>query len=224
LSRALLHRRRTYLTVERTNVRGRLSKLLLPYQLLLGAALSLVVLDLGAGCGAMFNGSTTVVPVNASPRGARVYVDGLYVAQAPGNLVLSNANPHTIDIDADGYQKQSMHVDARTNGGYVALDCLLLVFGILPGIIALVVDGSTGDWRNLDTTGISAALTPAFPAPAGAGWYPAPANANPWNPPPTAPANRAAQPAPTTGCQYDAQCKNERICKGGQCVDPAPSP
>jgi hypothetical protein len=199
---------------------GRPSKLLLPYRLLLGAALSLVVLDLGAGCGAMFNGSTTVIPVNASPRGARVYVDGLYVAQAPGNIILSNTNAHTVDFDADGYQKKSTRVEAQTNGGFVALDCLLLLFGILPGVIALVVDGSTGDWKNLNTTGISAALTPAFGAPAGSGWYPAPANANPWNPP--APAYQA--PAPATGCQYDAQCKNERICKGGQRVDPAPKP
>lgn len=198
--------------------------LLLPYRLLLGAALSLVVLDLGAGCGAMFNGSTTVVPVNASPQGASVTVDGRYVAQAPGTIILDNASSHTVDIDAAGYQKQTTRVESKTNGGFVALDCLLLIFGILPGVIALIVDGSTGDWKNLDTTGISAALTPAFPAPSGAGWYPPPANANPWSPPPTAPAHQAPQPAPSTGCQYDAQCKDERICKGGQCVDPAPKP
>jgi hypothetical protein len=32
-----------------------------------------------------------------------------------------------------------------------------------------------------------------------------------------APAEAAAS---TGGCQYDAQCKGERICKAGQCVDP----
>jgi hypothetical protein len=32
-----------------------------------------------------------------------------------------------------------------------------------------------------------------------------------------APAEAAAS---TGGCQYDAQCKGERICKAGECVDP----
>lgn len=31
----------------------------------------------------------------------------------------------------------------------------------------------------------------------------------------------AAAPAEAAGgCQYDTQCKGERICKAGQCVDP----
>jgi hypothetical protein len=44
----------------------------------------------------------------------------------------------------------------------------------------------------------------------------------------------AAQPAPARvapaapaagqpGCQYDTQCKGERVCVSGQCVDPAPN-
>jgi hypothetical protein len=30
----------------------------------------------------------------------------------------------------------------------------------------------------------------------------------------------ATAPADAAGCQYDTQCKGERICKAGQCVDP----
>lgn len=29
-----------------------------------------------------------------------------------------------------------------------------------------------------------------------------------------------APPAPAAGCQYDMQCKGERICQMGQCVSP----
>ncbi len=29
-------------------------------------------------------------------------------------------------------------------------------------------------------------------------------------------------PAPAAGCQYDMQCKGERICQQGQCVSPEP--
>ena len=36
-----------------------------------------------------------------------------------------------------------------------------------------------------------------------------------------APAAPAA-PAAASGCQYDTQCKGDRVCKAGSCVDPAP--
>src|SRR5690349_11397999 len=39
--------------------------------------------------------------------------------------------------------------------------------------------------------------------------------------PPAAPPPVAPPPAPTTGCQYDTQCKGERICVQGACVNPA---
>jgi hypothetical protein len=29
-------------------------------------------------------------------------------------------------------------------------------------------------------------------------------------------------PPPPGGCQYDAQCKGDRVCKNGSCVDPTP--
>jgi len=43
--------------------------------------------------------------------------------------------------------------------------------------------------------------------------------------PATAPTPMAA-PAPaspvSSGCQYDTQCKGERVCRSGRCEDPAP--
>ena len=200
------------------------------YQAVLGAALSIVVLNLGSGCGAMFNDKTTIVHVQAMPPGARVMVDGLYVAQAPGNVSVTTANPHSIDVEADGYQRQSTHIESNANGGYIALDCILLVFLVVPGIIALVVDGATGDWRTLDRNYVSTALIPA-PTPAGSpSWYPAPGAQPPispgssWNPAPQIPQPNAPPPTAQSGCQYDTQCMNNRICKAGQCVDQVPSP
>ncbi len=35
--------------------------------------------------------------------------------------------------------------------------------------------------------------------------------------------SRPASPPPqATGCTYDTQCKGDRICKAGRCVDPGP--
>jgi hypothetical protein len=200
---------------------GRRSSLTLRfYEALLGFALALVVLNLGSGCGTMFNEKTTLVHVRANPPGARVFVDGLYVAEAPGEIQVTTANAHSIDLEADGYERQSTHLDSNPNGGYIALDCVLLVLLVVPGIIALVVDGSTGGWKTLDRDYVAASLVPAQ-APA---WYPPPpAPGQGWNPAPQAPQPGALPPAAPAGCQFDTQCKNNRICRAGQCVDPAPS-
>jgi hypothetical protein len=168
-------------------------------------ALPVVLGTLTTGCGAMFNQGHAVVPVQVNPPGARVYVDGQYFGPAPLNVPLSTTTPHTIDIQADGYERQTTQIDSHVNGGYVVLDCVLLVFLVVPGIIALVVDGSTGDWRVPDRNYMSFSLNRARIQPAA---------------PPPAPAPAAA-PAPS-GCQYDAQCKGDRICVGGTCLPPPP--
>jgi hypothetical protein len=38
---------------------------------------------------------------------------------------------------------------------------------------------------------------------------------------PASPA-KAPSASPVAGCQYDMQCKGNRICQGGRCVDPSP--
>lgn len=96
----------------------------------LGIVLSLAVVNIG--CGAMFNSSTTLVRVNVAPPGARIYVDGLYVAQAPGAVNLTNSESHSIELDAQGYERQGTRIESQTSAGYVVLDCVLLVFLILP--------------------------------------------------------------------------------------------
>ncbi len=156
------------------------------------------------GCGAMFNERTSVVRVDATPPGAKVYVDGLYVAQAPAGVTLTNAQSHSIDLEANGYQRQGTRLESRTSGGFVVLDCVLLLFFIVPGVIALAVDASTGDWNVLEGNHLSVRLSPS----------------QGWQPDAVAP---AAAPSPLPGCQYDAQCKGERICRAGQCVEPTPA-
>ncbi len=164
----------------------------------LGIVLSLAMVNLG--CGALFNQSTTLVPVYVTPSGARVSVDGLYVAQAPARLELTSAQSHSIDIEANGYEAQHANLQSRTSAGFVVLDCVLLVLFIIPGVVALVVDGATGDWNVLDTDHVSVRL-----------------NRSQAPPPQVSP---VVPPAAPVGCQYDAQCKGDRICRAGQCVAP----
>jgi hypothetical protein len=158
------------------------------------------MVNLSMGCGAMFNSNTTTVPVRVAPAvQARVHVDGRYVGESPVSLELSSSQSHTIDIEADGFERQSTRIEASTSGGYVALDCVLVVFFVVPGIIALAVDGGSGDWKVLEERELSIQLVPSRePAPSASGGTP-------------------------SRCQHNDQCSGERVCKEGQCADPAPA-
>ena len=172
------------------------------WRVLLRLALTLLIVELATGCGAMFNSSATTIRVNAQPTGARVYIDGLYAAPSPAEITVTTADPHSLSVQAEGYEPQTTRLESRVGGGYVVLDCLLLLLFVVPGILALVVDGATGDWRSVEAGEMDIRLTPAAPA---------------------APAF-PARPIPNAGgCQYDTQCKGDRICLNGQCVDRPPT-
>ena len=166
----------------------------------------------------MFNEPAPAIPVHVSPAGARIYVDGLYVAQAPSYVRLTAANPHVVQIAADGYEAQTVQVTSQANGGYIVLDCLLILALIVPGIIALAVDGGSGAWKTLDIQGLSVQLQPtARPAPTRPPVAPTPAPAQV----PAAPQQGVAPAPAPAGCQYDSQCKGNRVCSAGICVEPA---
>ena len=186
-------------------------------RLLLGVSLAVVLVNLGAGCGAMFNEPAPAIPVHVRPAGARIYVDGVYVAQAPSYVRLTAANPHVVQIAADGYEAQTLQINSQANGGYIVLDCLLILALIVPGIIALAVDGGSGAWKTLDVQAVSVQLQPTAkpaPPPPGPPVAPAPSQV------PAAPQQDVAPAAAPAGCQYDSQCKGSRVCAAGTCVEP----
>lgn len=175
-------------------------------------ALSVALVTANAGCGALFNNSISTVPVSVSPAiKARIFVDGTLVGESPVNVRLTSADSHIVSVEGDGYERQTVRVDSHAGGGYIAADCVLLIFFLVPGIIALAVDGGSGDWKVLDPDEISFRL-PASRA----------------SPPPLAAlsAVRAlrSNPIVTAGCPYDAQCRGDRVCQAGTCVERAHPP
>ena len=54
---------------------------------------------------------------------------------------------HIITVRAPGYDEQSVQIFPDIQGGYVALDCVLLIAFVIPGVVALVVDGASGAWN-----------------------------------------------------------------------------
>jgi hypothetical protein len=118
---------------------------------LTGIGLSLALVTLNTSCGALFNTSVATVPVSVSPSvKARIFVDGTLAGEAPVNVRLTTSDVHTVTVEADGYERQTVRIGSHAGGGYIAADCILLVAFLVPGIIALAVDGGSGDWNVLD--------------------------------------------------------------------------
>lgn len=92
-----------------------------------------------SGCGAMFGSTTARV---SGPGSARI--DG---SRLPATV--STRTSHQIEFE-DGHR---CVVESHVSGGFVTLDIVLLVFLLVPGVIALAVDGSTGDWDHLEAAG-----------------------------------------------------------------------
>lgn len=88
---------------------------------------------LSTGCGAILNSSTKTVSL---PPGATV--NG-----ATGNVPLSQKQSHQVQF-ADG---RSCVIESGVSIGYVLADVLLT------GLIGVVIDGVTGDWKTLSADG-----------------------------------------------------------------------
>ena len=65
--------------------------------------LLVAVLIPSTGCGAMFSGSTTAIPVKTNPEGAKVYLNGEYVGKSPQVLSVKSKEKHMVDLTFRGY-------------------------------------------------------------------------------------------------------------------------
>ncbi|HVZ31286.1 MAG TPA: hypothetical protein VG963_02615 [Polyangiaceae bacterium] len=165
-------------------------------QRLTGIGLSLALVTCNAGCGALFNSSIATVPISVSPAvKAKIFVDGTLAGEAPVNVRLTTYNAHTVSVEAAGYAHQTVRIESHAGGGYIAADCVLLVVFLVPGIIALAVDGGSGDWNVLDPDQVTFQLPASRAVPS----------------PDTASGVQSASKAAPTGCQDGAQCKQPRV-------------
>lgn len=101
------------------------------------------------GCGAIFNGSSSRVPVDSEPQGVEVWVDDLSVGVTPLHVELANGEEHVVVFKRPGKSDQVVRVGKRLSGTYVVLDILFT------GIVGIVVDAATGSWYTPDASDIS---------------------------------------------------------------------
>jgi hypothetical protein len=102
-----------------------------------------------AGCGVIFNGTSTSVPVDSDPQGVEVWVDEARAGVTPLHVRLDHGSDHKVVFKRRGHPDQVVHVQRKLDGGYVALDVLFT------GLVGIVIDAATGGWYTPDPASIN---------------------------------------------------------------------
>jgi len=103
------------------------------------ALLSLIVITLAAGCGAVLKGTKEGVHFTSDPSGAKVVVNGVERGTTPLKLYLTSKETYTVTFRREGYEDKTVVIENHTQVGWIILD---VVFGLVP----VVVDAATGGW------------------------------------------------------------------------------
>ena len=111
----------------------------------------LVLIFLISGCATIFKGNSSVVDFSTKPSGADVYVNGFNRGKTPINLKLESKKTYNIEFKKDGYVSQTYTITNHVGGGWVILD-------ILAGLVGVVIDAATGSWYDLDQDAINMIL------------------------------------------------------------------
>ena len=102
-------------------------------------------------CATLFAPKKTTVAVTSEPRGADVIVNGYKMGVTPVELSLDNDKDYAIEYKKEGYEKVVKMIGTKTGAGWIILDVL---FGLVP----VIVDAATGDWKKLDTNQVNVML------------------------------------------------------------------
>jgi len=104
---------------------------------------TVVVLGLTVtACGTLFNQKLKNVDMNSEPSEAEVWVDGSRMGVTPISLELDNQESHTVVFRKDGFEEVTCELKSSAKGGWIVLD-------ILGGLIPVIVDAATGNWKGI---------------------------------------------------------------------------
>jgi hypothetical protein len=96
-----------------------------------------------SSCGSVFQGSSQRVRLDSEPDSARFEVDGYAQGVTPATLHLDRTRDHVVTLKKSGYERDTVMVRGSVRASWAALD-------IVSGILPVVIDGATGNWRGFD--------------------------------------------------------------------------
>lgn len=108
-------------------------------------------------CATIFGGKKNTIQVKVgSPESALVYLDGVFIGEAPFKIRIEKQRIQEgsiIEIKKEGYRTMQYHVIRSPHAGYVILD-------ILGGVVPMVVDVADGNIYRPNTRKIEYDLVP----------------------------------------------------------------
>lgn len=107
-------------------------------------------------CGTLFNAKVKTISMVSNPDQAEVWIDGTMRGVTPLSLELDNQESHTVVFRKEGHSDVACELNSSTGTLWVVLD-------ILGGLIPIIVDAATGDWKGIDQNACDVVL-PTSPA------------------------------------------------------------
>lgn len=118
------------------------------------ALFALVIALALSGCATLFSAGRVPVAFQSDTPGAEVWIDGVRRGVTPLTLELDNTRPVLVTFKQPGRQDHTVEIGTRVRPGFIVLD-------VLGGIIPVVIDGMTGEWKTLETRAVNATLANA---------------------------------------------------------------
>jgi len=106
-----------------------------------------------SGCATIFSGSTDTVELSSEPTGAQVYVNGAKRGTTPVTLTLKKGREYNLEFRKDQYETKGMALNYSLGAGWLVLD-------ILSGLVGIIVDAATGNWNGFELDKYKAILEP----------------------------------------------------------------
>lgn len=103
------------------------------------------------GCATIFSGSYDEVDLSSEPSGAKILVNGKDEGNTPMTVRLKKSKEYTIEFVKDGFQTKSLRMTYGLGAGWLILD-------ILSGLVGIIVDAATGNWNSFDYDSYKAVL------------------------------------------------------------------
>ncbi len=104
-----------------------------------------------AGCATLFAKNTKPVGMVSTPVGAEVWINGQQHGVTPLTLDLNNHVGHMVTFKMAGHQDVTCQLTTSIGAVWIILD-------VLGGLIPIIVDASTGEWKSLNQESCNANL------------------------------------------------------------------
>jgi len=114
-------------------------------------AIAVIISMIAPGCATLFGSTKAQVYTSSDPKGADVYVNGVRMGTTPFTLNLAKNQEYMIEFKKEGYKTIGQKINSKVGAGWVILD-------VLGGLVPVVIDAATGNWKKLDQEQINIAL------------------------------------------------------------------